>query len=203
MRQLLLATRSVHKIEELRALLDLDGVELISPDDASVEGEPVEDAATFAGNAEIKVRYYATRARLPTLADDSGLEVDALDGAPGIFTKRYAGPDATDTDNNTKLLGALAGLPPSERGARYVCALAYLDPATEGDPFLTEGVFEGRIAAAPRGAGGFGYDPIFEPADRAPGTGTVAEMSAAWKHERSHRGQAARTMAAHLRRLGW
>ena len=203
MRRLLLATRSVHKIEELRELLDLSGVELVSPDDAGVEGEPVEDAATFAGNAEIKLRFYAARSGLPTLADDSGLEVDALDGAPGIYTRRYAGPDATDTDNNTKLLGALADVPADQRGARYVCALAFLDPAGSEGPIFTEGTFEGRIATAPRGQGGFGYDPIFEPADAAPGTGTVGEMGTAQKHHRSHRGKAARAMAERLRALGW
>jgi XTP/dITP diphosphohydrolase len=203
MRRLLLATRSVHKMEELRALLDLDAVELISPDDAGVEGEPVEDATTFTGNAEIKVRYYAKRSGLPTLADDSGLEVDALDGAPGIYTKRYAGPSATDTDNNSKLLGALAGVLPTQRGARYLCVLAFLDPASGNGPVFTEGTFEGRIAAASQGDGGFGYDPIFEPADSKPGSGTVGEMSSAQKHERSHRGKAARAMAELLRAEGW
>ena len=202
-KRLLLATRSGHKAEELRELLGLPDVELVSPDDAGVQGEPVEDAATFAGNAAIKARYYSERSSLPTLADDSGLEVAALDGAPGIYTKRYAGPDAADTDNNRKLLGALAGRPAEERGARYVCALAFIDPTAADEPTFTEGTFEGRIALAPRGDGGFGYDPIFEPADSSPGTRTVGEMTAAEKHARSHRGQAARAMAAKLRSLDW
>ena len=110
-------------------MLALPGIELVSADDIGVDGEPVEDAATFAANAEIKVRYYASRSGLPTLADDSGLEVDALDGGPGVLTKRYAGEGASDHDNNSKLLRALEGLPAEPRGARYVCVLALLPAA--------------------------------------------------------------------------
>ncbi len=201
--RLLLATRSPHKIEELRELLALPGVELVSPDDAGVAGEPVEDADSFRGNADIKVRYYASRSGLPTLADDSGLEVDALDGGPGVYTKRYAGPDATDTDNNRKLLSELSGVPAEQRGARYVCVLAFVDPAEGDAPEFREGIFEGRIAESPRGEGGFGYDPIFEPAGEVPGGRTVGQMTAAEKHQRSHRGKAARAMAQYLRDQGW
>ena len=197
--KLLLATRSRHKIAELQELVALPGVELVSPDDVGIDGEPVEDAATFRDNAEIKVDYYASRFRLPTLADDSGLEVDALDGAPGVYTKRYAGHDATDRDNNAKLLDVLDGLPPDRRGARYVCALAYREPGSgRGTTVFFDGTFEGRIALAPRGDGGFGYDPIFEPAGELPGGRTVAQMSAVEKNERSHRGQAARALAEYL-----
>jgi len=202
-RRLLLATRSVHKIAELRELLALPGVELVSPDDVGVIGEPVEDADTFRGNAEIKARYYAGRSGLPTLADDSGLEVDALEGGPGVYTKRYAGPNASDTDNNRKLLGELSGQPPEGRGARYVCVLSFLDPASGDVTENREGTFEGRIAESPRGSGGFGYDPIFEPAEEAPGGRTVGQLSAAEKHQRSHRGKAARAMAHYLREQGW
>ena len=99
-RRLLLATRARHKVAELQELLDLDDVMLVTPDEVGIEGEPVEDAATFEGNAEIKARYYAERSGLPTLADDSGLEVDALDGRPGVYTRRYAGDDPTDEENN-------------------------------------------------------------------------------------------------------
>jgi XTP/dITP diphosphohydrolase len=197
-RRLLLATRSRHKIAELQQMLALPGIELVSPDDVGVEGEPVEDAATFRENAQIKVDYYASRSGLPTLADDSGLEVDALDGAPGVYTKRYAGEDATDTDNNRKLLGALEGLPPEQRGARYVCVLAYRDPATAAATVFHDGTFVGRIATEPKGEGGFGYDPIFEPDGEPPGGRTVAQMTADQKNRRSHRGQAARAMAMHL-----
>jgi XTP/dITP diphosphohydrolase len=203
-RRLLVASRSRHKVAELHDLLDLrDDVVFVSPDEVGIEGEPVEDADSFAGNAEIKVRYYGERSGLPTLADDSGLEVDALDGGPGVQTKRYAGPEATDEDNNSKLLAELEGLPAEERGARYQCVLAFWDPQGGGQPVFRSGSFEGRIATDRRGSGGFGYDPIFEPADEAPGGRTVGQMSSEEKHARSHRGTAARAMAAYLEGEGW
>jgi XTP/dITP diphosphohydrolase len=204
-RRLLLATRARHKVAELREILDLPGVDFVTPDAVGVEGEPVEDADSFAGNAEIKVRYYVERSGLPTLADDSGLEVDALGGRPGVLTRRYAGPQATDVENNALLLRELAGVPPEDRGARYVCVLAFLDPAAGPSmgPVLVTGTFEGRIALEPRGTGGFGYDPIFEPLSEPPGGRTVGQMSAAQKHKQSHRGKAGRAMAARLRSIGW
>lgn len=203
-RRLLLASRARHKVAELQQLLDLPGVTLVTPDEVGIEGEPVEDADTFEGNAEIKARYYSERSSgMPVLADDSGLEVDALDGRPGVYTKRYAGEDPTDVENNTKLLGELDGLPPEHRGARYQCVLAFIDPTVGGDPVFTAGSFEGRIATGPRGHGGFGYDPIFEPASEAPGARTVGLMTADEKHALSHRGKAARVMAEYLRGEGW
>jgi len=202
-RRLVLASRSKHKVGELQELLGLDGVVLVTPDEVGIEGEPVEDADTFEGNAEIKVRYYAERSGLPTLADDSGLEVDALDGGPGVYTKRYAGPDATDEDNNSKLLEALEGLPAEQRSARYQCVLAFLDPSAADEPTFRAGAFEGRIATERRGSGGFGYDPIFEPQGEAPGGQTVGQMSSGEKHALSHRGKAARAMAEYLQGEGW
>ncbi|MBA2254408.1 MAG: non-canonical purine NTP pyrophosphatase [Chloroflexi bacterium] len=197
--RLLLATRSGHKLGELRALLDLGpDVELLSPDDAGVRGDPVEDSETFEGNALIKARYFAERAELPVIADDSGLEVDALRGGPGVRTRRYAGEDASDSDNNAKLLRALTGLPPPGRTARYRCVLVYLE-RPESEPLITSGTFEGRIALAPRGHGGFGYDPIFEPATEPPGGRTVGELSAEEKNSVSHRAIAARAMGELLR----
>ncbi|MEX1296511.1 MAG: non-canonical purine NTP pyrophosphatase [Candidatus Limnocylindrales bacterium] len=203
-RRLLVASRSRHKVAELHDLLDLgDDVSLVSPDDVGIDGEPVEDADSFEGNAEIKVRYYAERSGLPTLADDSGLEVDALDGGPGVQTKRYAGPAATDEDNNSKLLAEMAGLAPAERGARYQCVLAFWDPQRGGEPVFRSGAFEGRIATERRGSGGFGYDPIFEPEGEAPGGRTVGQMTSDEKHALSHRGKAARAMAEYLEGEGW
>jgi XTP/dITP diphosphohydrolase len=203
-RRLLVASRSRHKVAELHDLLELgDDVVLVGPDEVGVKGEPAEDADSFAGNAEIKVRYYAERSGLPTLADDSGLEVDALDGGPGVTTKRYAGDDATDEDNNRKLLGALEGLPAEQRGARYQCVLAFMDPTSGAPPVFRDGRLEGRIATERRGSGGFGYDPIFEPAAEAPGGRTVGQMSAQEKHALSHRGKAARAMAEYLKGEGW
>jgi XTP/dITP diphosphohydrolase len=207
-RRLLVATRSAHKLRELRELLAVpDDVELLAPDDAGIEGEPDETGATFETNAAIKARYYASRSGLPTLADDSGLEVDALGGRPGVFTRRYSGPDATDESNNTKLLGELRGLPPERRVARYVCVLALALPGNAGPRgglglVLKRGTCRGRIAPAPKGAGGFGYDPIFEPEIEPPGGRTLGEWSAAEKHEISHRSRAARRMRPILRELG-
>ncbi|MFM2105251.1 MAG: non-canonical purine pyrophosphatase RdgB [Chloroflexota bacterium] len=177
-------------------------------DDLGIPDEVDEPGETFAANAALKARAYARRSGLPTLADDSGLEVDALGGGPGVRTKRYAGPDATDRANNEKLLGALAGLPPERRGARYVCVLALALPDAAGPRggipvMLVRGTCRGRIAAGPRGDGGFGYDPIFVPlADPADGR-TLGERSAAEKHAISHRAGAARRMAPRLARLGF
>jgi XTP/dITP diphosphohydrolase len=201
-RRLLVATRSAHKLGELRVLLDLPEAELVTPDDVAIEGEPVEDADTFEGNALIKARYYAERSRLPTLADDSGLEVDSLGGAPGVRTRRYAGDAASDLDNNQKLLRELRGVTAERRTARYRCVLAFLDPADPA-PRITYGTFEGRIALAARGTGGFGYDPIFEPLTEPPNGRTVGQMTAAEKNAVSHRALAARAMTAELRRIGW
>jgi XTP/dITP diphosphohydrolase len=199
------ATRSAHKVAELRALLGLDAVDLVSLDELGVAGEPDEDGLTFETNAKIKARFAARATGLPALADDSGLEVDALQGGPGVRTRRYAGPDASDAENNAKLLRELAGLPPGERGARYVCVLvlAVPDAASPGGLRLLtrRGTSRGRIADAPRGAGGFGYDPIFEPARERPGGRTFGQYGRAEKDAISHRGRAARRMLPVLRSL--
>jgi XTP/dITP diphosphohydrolase len=207
-RRLLVATRSRHKLRELHDLLGVpDDVELVSPDDLGIAGEPEETGETFETNARIKARFYAARSGLPTLADDSGLEVDALDGGPGVRTRRYAGPDATDQANNAKLLHELAGLPPERRGARYVCVLALALPAEAGPrgglrTVTRRGTCRGRIATAPGGDGGFGYDPIFEPSSEPPGGQTLGQWSAEAKNAISHRSRAARGMAPLLRSLG-
>lgn len=203
--RLLVATRSEHKLGELRELLHLPWLELVSLDEAGVEGEADEDAATFRGNAIIKARFYCARAGMSTLADDSGLEVDALDGGPGVTTRRYAGEHATDDQNNAKLLAALEELPPERRRARYRCVLAFLDPRSQpvgGRPWVMtrSGALEGRIALMPRGIGGFGYDPIFEPLTEPVGGRTVAQMTQDEKDRISHRGRAARSMARYLKK---
>jgi XTP/dITP diphosphohydrolase len=136
---------------------------------------------------------------LPALADDSGIEVEALGGGPGVRTRRYAGLNATDGENNAKLLAELAGVPLKRRGTRYVCvlALALPDPAAPGGLRLEtrRGTTRGRIAFSPRGRGGFGYDPLFEPARERPGGRTFGQYSAMEKDAISHRGRAARRMA--------
>jgi XTP/dITP diphosphohydrolase len=201
--RVVIATRSLHKLRELRELLDVDGVDLVSLDDLGVEGAPVEDGLTFETNARIKARFAARATGLPALADDSGLEVDALGGRPGVRTRRYAGPSATDEENNVRLLGELEGLLPAQRAARYVCvlALAIQDPVAPGGLRIVvrRGTTRGRIAEAPRGSGGFGYDPIFEPGAEPPGGRTFGQYSAAEKHRISHRARAARRMAPVLR----
>jgi XTP/dITP diphosphohydrolase len=207
-RRLLVATRSAHKLRELRELLALDETELVSLDDLGMEGEPVEDGETFETNAAIKARFGVRASGLPTLADDSGIEVDALGGAPGVRTRRYAGENATDDANNAKLLGALGHLPPERRGARYVCVLALALPEDAGPrggvPLITaRGTCRGRIATEPRGTGGFGYDPIFEPASESPGGRTLGLWTPAEKHAISHRARAARRMIPHLAALGF
>jgi XTP/dITP diphosphohydrolase len=196
----------VHKLRELRELLALQHAELLSLDDFGIEDDPVEDGETFETNARIKARFAATATGLPALADDSGIEVEALGGRPGVRTRRFAGERATDEQNNAKLLAVLDGLPPERRGARYVCVLAFarFSPGNGAPTIVTaRGTCRGRIAAAPKGTGGFGYDPIFEPETEPPGGRTLGEWSAADKNEISHRARAARRMAPKLAALGY
>jgi XTP/dITP diphosphohydrolase len=206
--RLLVATRSTHKLRELRELLGPLRTQMISLDDAAIPGEAVEDGATFEANAAIKARHFATLSGLPTLADDSGIEVDALGGAPGVRTRRFAGENATDEDNNRRLLRDLAGLPLERRTARYRCVLALALPETTGPrggmPVrLARGTLEGRIALEPRGGGGFGYDPIFEPEAEPLGGRTLGQWTAEAKNRISHRGRAARRMHSILAGLGF
>jgi XTP/dITP diphosphohydrolase len=197
--RLVVATHSAHKLRELRELLHLPGIEVMSLDDLGIAEEPVEDGETFEANARLKARFAARATGLPALADDSGIEVDALGGRPGVRTRRYAGANATDAENNAKLLRELAGLPAPERTARYVCVLSLAIPdrgAPGGVRVLDRrGTCRGRIASEPRGSGGFGYDPIFEPSPEPPGGRTFGLYSAAEKATISHRGRAARRMA--------
>ncbi len=180
-------------------------MDLVSLDELEVRGEPVEDGLTFETNARIKARHAARATGLPALADDSGIEVEALGGAPGVRTRRYAGPDATDADNNAKLLRELADVPAGRRGARYVCvlALALPDERAPGGLRIIErrGTTRGRITFEPRGTGGFGYDPLFEPIRERVGGRTFGEYSAAAKDAISHRGRAARRLAPVLEAL--
>jgi XTP/dITP diphosphohydrolase len=206
--RLLVATRSPHKLAELRDLLGVPHAELVTLDALGVEEDVAETGSTFEANARLKARFGARATGLPTIADDSGLEVAALGGGPGVRTRRYAGETATDDDNNAKLLAALAGLPPERRAARYVCVLALALPdergSRGGQPVrLVRGTCPGRIATAPRGSGGFGYDPIFEPASEPPGGRTLGLWTAEEKNRISHRGKAARRMGRILRELGF
>jgi XTP/dITP diphosphohydrolase len=199
--RLVVATRSPHKLAELRDLLDVPNAELLTLDDLGVDGDVDETGSTFEENAILKARAALAATGLPALADDSGLEVDALDGGPGVRTRRFAGERATDPDNNAKLLDVLDGLPAARRGAQYVCVLALALP--DRDLQIVRGTCRGRIATTPRGTGGFGYDPIFEPASEPPGGRTLGEWTQEAKNAISHRGAAARRMAPILRDLGF
>jgi XTP/dITP diphosphohydrolase len=200
-RRLLVATRSRHKLRELGELLHLPaGVELIGPDDLGIDGEPDETGLTFETNARIKARYYAARSGLPTLADDSGLEVEALGWAPGVTSARYAGVDGPGADraNYERLLGELRGLAgPLARRARFVCSVVAVTPNMKH--YAATGHWWGSIADAPRGEGGFGYDPVFVPEGSDL---TVAEWPQDAKDQASHRALAGRALVDVLRREG-
>jgi XTP/dITP diphosphohydrolase len=201
-RPLVFATRNRGKLVELRALLAGTLTEVLSIDEAEARlgvtiPEVVEDADTFAGNAAKKAREVSAATGLPALADDSGLEVDALDGAPGVWSARYAGEGAGDAANNAKLLVALTGVPASRRTARFRACLALADVRGPlGDEVVTaDGACEGVILEEPRGTGGFGYDPLFF----APELGqTFAEAGVGPKGHLSHRARAMRAIAPRL-----
>lgn len=188
--RLLIATTNPHKVEEFRALLADVPFELVGLRDV-LAGEPPEveeTGATFAENAALKAIAYAQATGLCALADDSGLEIDALGGEPGIYSARWAGAEVTYPERFRLMLDRLAGIPEEQRTARYRCALAVACPGEAGLRGVVEGVLEGRIASEPRGMGGFGYDPIF----LVPELGrTVGELSAPEKHAISHRARAA------------
>ncbi len=195
--KVVVATRNRGKLREILPLLAASGLdmELVAIDELAPDAELREDALTFEGNALAKARQAAAATGLPALADDSGLEVDALDGAPGVFSARYAGAGATDAANNHKLLEALRDVPAARRAARYRCVAAYVDPA-RGLELWRAGACEGRIREAPRGDGGFGYDPIFLVAPAL--TRTMAEVPLDEKNRISHRATAFRALAAAL-----
>ena len=198
MTKLLFGTSNPHKLDEVRPILAAAGIEVEGLDAVDPIPEPVEDADTFAGNARIKARAYAAASGRRCLAEDSGLEVDALDGAPGVYSARYADSDGDratrDAANNAKLLAALADVPDERRGARFVCAMCLVEP--DGTIVAeARGTYEGRITHAPRGENGFGYDPLLFLPDRGC---TSAELSPEEKNARSHRGAAARALVKAL-----
>lgn len=184
--KLLIATHNRGKKAEYAAILGDLPLELVSLTDLNIDVEIEETGKTFEENALLKARGYAALTGLPTLADDSGLEVDALDGAPGIHSARYAGPEASDEDLYTLLLHNLRGVPPSERSARFCCVIALVWP--EGREETVEGVCEGRILQEPRGERGFGYDPVFYVPEKQK---TMAQLPMELKNRISHRGRAA------------
>ena len=198
-RPLIVATNNPGKLREFRALLanlpfDLRGLGELGAT------SPEESGATFLENALLKARHAAAAAgNVAAIADDSGLEVDALGGAPGVFSARYAGADANDADNNAKLMSALKGIPSEQRRARYRCALVFVRDAEDSAPLIAEGVWQGLLLEAPRGAGGFGYDPYFWLADLGL---TAAQLDLAEKNRLSHRGIAMRSLRYQLTACG-
>lgn len=180
-----LASGNAGKLREFAQMLADGGIELRPQSDFGVE-PAAETAPTLVENALAKARHVAQCTGLPSIADDSGLEVEALDGAPGVYSARYAGEPADDAANNHKLLAALADVPPARRGACFRAVLVYLRHAEDPAPLIAEGIWTGRIASAPRGDGGFGYDPLFELDDGR----TSAELPPDEKNRLSHRGRA-------------
>jgi XTP/dITP diphosphohydrolase len=194
--RLVLASANPGKLRELAALLAPLGLELIAQSALGIDSPP-ETGSTFLANALLKARRAAARAKLPALADDSGLEVDALGGRPGVRSARFAHAGANDVQNLRRLLAELESVPEDERQARYQCVIVVTRDAQDEAPLIARGTWEGHIARAPRGSGGFGYDPVFVPAG---GERTAAELSAREKNRVSHRGQALRALIAQLGR---
>ena len=193
--RILLATNNPHKAEELASILGASGelTVLTLRDLPEVPPEPVEDGQTLEANAYIKAREIFEATGIPTVADDTGLEVLGLDGAPGVFSARYAGESATYADNCAKLQAELAARAGADRTARFRTVICYVDPFRT---LFAEGSVEGEIVEAPRGDGGFGYDPLFRPYG---GDRTFAEMSPAEKNRISHRAQALAAFEESLR----
>jgi XTP/dITP diphosphohydrolase len=192
MERLVLASSNEGKLREMRRLLAPLGIEVVPQAELGIP-DAEEPHATFVENALAKARHASTLAQLPALADDSGVCVAALGGAPGVHSARYAGMPSSDVRNNQKLVAALAGV--SDRRAHYACVLVLVRHASDPEPIIAEGQWHGRIVDAPRGNGGFGYDPHFEDLE----TGmTGAELPLARKNELSHRGKAMRALIARL-----
>ena len=193
---MVLASGNAGKLRELRTLLEPLGIELVAQGEFGLASAP-ETAATFVENAIAKARHASKGSGLPAIADDSGLAVSALGGAPGLHSARYAGPAQDDGANNRKLIATLAGM--ADRRARFCCALVYLEQPDDPAPLIATGEWRGTIIDEPRGANGFGYDPHF----LLPDLGlTSAELDPALKNSLSHRGQAARALVRALRARG-
>jgi XTP/dITP diphosphohydrolase len=196
MNEIVVATMNTGKVAEIAAALAMLPVTILSLRDFTGVTEAVENGDSFAANAALKAAHYSLCTGKPCLADDSGLEVDALHGAPGVYSARYAGGGASDAANNRKLLADMTDILPENRSARFCCVLAYVDP--DGTLLMAEGTLEGAILREPKGNGGFGYDPLFLiPALEK----TMAEISLTEKNAISHRGQAMQNMATKLVRF--
>lgn len=197
MKTVIIASNNAHKVQEISEALSFPGWEFCTLRERGIDSDPIEDADTFLGNARIKARaaHEACGGSCAVLADDSGLEVDALGGAPGVHSARYAGEPTDDAANNAKLLAELSDVPDEKRTARFVCTLVLIDE--DGFEYVARGTVEGRIAREGRGSHGFGYDPLFLP-DVFGGDRTLAEALPEEKNAVSHRGNALRNLRAEL-----
>ncbi len=198
-RRVVIATGNPGKLREIRALLAGHGLEVVAQSEFGIQ-PPVEDGDSYVANALIKARNAASVTGLPAIADDSGLEVDALGGRPGIHAARYSGPEVDAEANNDKLLAELAGVPQAGRGARYRCAMVFVRGAADPAPVIAEASWEGGIGFGRRGRAGFGYDPLFIVAGADV---TVAEMPEEDKNRVSHRAKALVALAEKMRAAGW
>jgi XTP/dITP diphosphohydrolase len=196
--RVVLATGNVGKLREMSALLAPLGFELLTQSSLGIASAE-ETGTTFLENALLKARHAAGATRLAAISDDSGIEVDALDGRPGVYSARFASPNATDPENLNKLLAELHGVHPEFRQARYHCVIVFVRDAADPDPIVAHGKWEGLIATEPRGQGGFGYDPIFIPAGLH---STAAELTAEHKNKISHRALALLALVEELRERG-
>lgn len=195
MKKILLASNNPGKVREIQAMLANDDIEIV-PQSAFRIPDIEETGLTFVENAILKARHTSQCSGLPAMADDSGLEVDALNGAPGVFSARYSGAGANDAANNAKLRRELEKVPDAERTARFRCVMVFLRHARDPSPLIGQGVWEGVILREPLGTGGFGYDPLFFVPEK---NCTAAEFSADEKNRLSHRGKALRELVAQLR----
>lgn len=185
MMKLFIATSNLNKVEEMKKILSDFDIEILSKEDVGALPEVEEDRGTFAGNALKKAKTIQQEVELPTIADDSGLSVEALDGKPGVYSARFAGTDATDQENNRKLLGLLSGIEDNRRRAHFICVMAFIDE--DGNEEIVEGKCHGEIGFEPRGENGFGYDPLFIPDGYQQ---TFAQLNSEVKNDISHRAKA-------------
>ncbi|MCW8933731.1 MAG: RdgB/HAM1 family non-canonical purine NTP pyrophosphatase [Gammaproteobacteria bacterium] len=193
--KIILASGNAGKVREINKLLSDHGIEVVPQTEYDVP-EALEDGLTFVENALKKARHAAKLTGLPAIADDSGIEVDALDKRPGIYSARYSGEGATDAKNNIKMLSELKDVSEEKRTARYWCVMVYLENENDPTPIITQGTLEGKILTAPQGDGGFGYDPIFWLAEQ---NCSAAELSLQEKNKISHRAIALNALANALK----
>ena len=192
--KIVLASNNAGKVREINQLLADQDIQVVPQKEFDI-GDIEETGLTFVENAILKARHAAKESGLAAIADDSGLEVDALKGAPGIYSARFAGPGCNDQDNNTKLLEQLQGVPEDKRSARFQCLLVYMRHAEDPTPIICQGTWEGRILLAPSGENGFGYDPLFFVPEQ---NCSSAELPPEIKNQLSHRGQALRKLLSAL-----